>query len=1121
MADNKQKPNENPQGQPQGVPDVLKLGEVKQPLKAPAIAAEKTDVKKDTTKGAAEIKREMLQMEVNPDKDTPSKIERLDVDKGLETKEQKEGFELLQTVTATTLLAMLFEQGIKKEALQTIESMGSIGGNMLAKLNPAERVSLKKLQEIGAKPGSTLYGALKERWNRLVSRSHEIYMGAKKAKDSLSAPSKGPAGAPTAPEEPKTFWGKIGSFAKEHPILTAGIAAAGAYGVYKIFKWFTSDKDEESSEEKKEGFLDKILGNKWATRLKWGLGVSAGIFVLGRLIGNEDIGRWLKDKLGIDITGNRLSQFIVLLSEMKILEAFKVLFAGPDENFASHRSMAEVITKETGVSINPKTLKNIGGMRYEEFMSVVAEGKSAISGVLGKIPLLGPILGFDSDASAEEQAIRKYFENHKDQIDAFKTGDITVDQVLLKIQGEKVEIPGEKEVNEVKEALKNLDTPEGMAMSEELTAEFQKRWGDKNDIQKIIALAKFRKHDVKKAEELFAAREKAYKEFLDSSKPGADPKEVAEKAQKALDFNEQLREEVVKLKDELLYREGWDEAKMLAVSQLPAKIIQWWKLPKLQKEYGIFLWKKYFIEKPKEALDAIARFVKKTPSVELVGREFRTDLKPNEVKEAAAKTKVELDQTRKLVAEADKKIAGLPESDSSRTYWQTQKKMNEEKIKMLEREVGYIDPKTSQPVRGINDYRLEIAQKQEEIARLQSTAGNETKIKLLELQIEENRSRMRSIELERIRIQGDYVGARMTHERMGLVREFGEGADKGGNLMREHFRRMDEMTEMVGAHQRQIERQIGEKLKEMEVLKKEGKDVKAIQLEIERLTGEKIRLNVGSVDVFNNFSKKVTSGWNDIRKGISRGEGAIAEEELRQIMNEESNKCKIYYAKLFGHQIERNLPKTSIAEAVKNIRISTIGGKLLFYGAFIVPAAYMNIDKQMNVDLTKAVEQGALDILPITSTVSDFYSAATGEEIITKRKLDAKDRAIRGLFGFGSALCDVGEVAGTAMKLRRGAQIARGARSIEKDIEIAEALKKATNAGKDVASAEALKEMAHTGRWIHQVAIAGGALAGAYVLISQPLASAELSPEAQQVLGSSVQNIDAKPPEINYKVPGL
>ncbi len=1065
MADGKSKPKENPNGQP----EVPKLGEIRKPENVQQIAGEKTEVKKEATKGTSEIKREVLQMEVNPDKETPSKIEKLDVSGNLESKEQKEGFDLLQTVAGTTLLAMLFDQGVKKETLKTFENIGSVGGPALAKLNPAERVSLKKLQEISAKPGTTLYVALKERWNKLVDRAHEIYDGAKKAKQSIESPKTKNTVAGQAEKEPTTLWGKIGGFVKEHPVLAAGIAIGGAFAVYKIFKWFTKSGDESGSGEKKEGFMDKILGNKWASRIKWGLGVSAGIFVLGRLIGNEDVGKWLKDHLGINITGNRLSQFLILLSHGEFINAFKVLLAGPDENFDVHRRMAEKIGKETGTKIDPETLKGIGGMKYEEFMSTIAQGKSAIAGVLGQIPGLNLLVG--SSASAEqEQAVRKYFETHEEEIKRFKNPTTTVDNVLVNLDGAsegKTILP--PEIAAINADIEKLP-PEVKSAVQEMQKDMASIFPEAGFIE-VLTQCKKTGINTKKLEELHLKLKQAEAEWgnaVKNCKSLDDLPNVAEKAQKLHEVSDELCVEVNKMTNELKYRRGWTEAELLAASQ-SWKIYRFLTQPPWRKEYAKYIVGKY-LKKPFEIGKDIAASVKGIPNAELIGKEFKPNAPGGEIENDLKKTQEELKTARDKQTNLDKDVNAANEISVN------EQKLNKSTIELLEKDLK------------INETRKSITDFQSELEKLKANKGSTARIAELERAIEQDQSMLRRYMNERLGHQAEFLKWNLKDQRLNFDLEFGaNGREKP--ITKSHLEKMDAIAESVVTHRKQVELQIAEKMREAEELAKAQKPIKEIAKEINELRKTQIILDVGALENAN----KITTNWRtewDLRTAMK---GGVASKEVEDVMKTEKNQIQKTFSKILNGQ--QGGPSAKKLLTSNNLKLM---------GLFIGVGSVINfIDQNETKNFSKAIGQATIDTLPFISTASDIYSAASGEEWISGRKLDAKDRGLRAAFALGGALCDASELAGVFMSARSAYGVAKEARATGKSMKFAEALKASKG---DVNSIEALREMSATGHWTMKMAMGGALGLMGYELIWKPVANVELSKQTIETLGDQVQN---------------
>ena len=126
MAEGKSKLKENPTGAQASEPEKQKPLPVEAPPREVEVAGGKKEVKQETAKGTSEIKREIFRQEVVPDKDTTDKIGKLDINRDLESKEQREGFEALQFVTSTTLLGVLMEAGRQLDFLKKFENITAL-----------------------------------------------------------------------------------------------------------------------------------------------------------------------------------------------------------------------------------------------------------------------------------------------------------------------------------------------------------------------------------------------------------------------------------------------------------------------------------------------------------------------------------------------------------------------------------------------------------------------------------------------------------------------------------------------------------------------------------------------------------------------------------------------------------------------------------------------------------------------------------------------------------------------------------------------------------------------------------------------------------------------------------
>jgi|GEM_PF-4189005 len=1094
----KENPTDQPKNKTEKKPDVLDTNDAKVAEKGKEIAGEKTVVKKETTKEASEIKREVLQQEINLDKDTASKIDKLDVDGNLDTKEQQEGFAMLQGVAISGLLADIFKQGIPKESLKSLENIRSLGSGVTDKLsNSIEKNSLKKIQDIASKKGSDLYAALQQNWEKLVDRAYEIYDGAKKAKDTLERKTSAPQEGQTNGEKPaEGLSDKIVDFAKNHPILTAGIAAAGAYGVYRIYKWFSSDDDEAAEGEKKPGFIDSILGDKWGKRLKYGLGIGLGIFVLGKLIGSEDIGKWIKDKIGIDITGNRLSQFLVLLSQGQIVEAFKVLFEGPDQNFSIHQSMAEKISKETGVDVKPETLKKIGSMKYEEFTSALAQGKNAISGLmsqlgslLGNIPIIGTAIFGNPDEVKEEDAIRKYFESHQAEIDKMKGPNTTIDQVLSSLSGIEgggnIEAPQPSaESSAIDDAINKIEDPDKKAIAKEMNAEIQQKLTPEKTVLEMIAVATKNKVKTEDLQKALILRKKIFREYLEILSTG-DLEKIATKAGELTDADNALQTEMKNVGDEINKRHGWGPGLEELGLTHAMKFYRFYRQPAFKKAYGAYLLSEV-VKKPyklaKKGIDKIRGNVNE----EIIGREFKPNATVEEVEKDLARVTDEAADAKKI-----REAAEAQKVNPMKTQDQITSEVNNAatKEKLLNHDLE------------INKERLKTAKLETELSELKKVGTDTTKIAATENLLKENKDRLRTLMNERLPLQGEYLTQEITKATKTFEKEIGTDGKKV--LTKGYLEQMDQIQNQVEAHSNQLVERRNQLLKDAETAEKAGRstEVKTIAKEFNQLSEELVRLQIKSIDSGDKLAQKWFKSWNlfkELNGGTLTGEAS-------EVMQAEKNQLQRTLSNVISGQKEANSMKSHVIKSIK----WKIGINAVFMGLGL---AVNLADNKEGKDYGKIIKQTAADTLPFISTYSDLYTATTGRELVTDRKVDATDRALRGVFGAGSALCDATEFAGAAMTLRKAGGAWKEAKAAGKTLELAEIMKTMKAEKRETENIEALREMSQTGHWAIKMGMAGALGIAGYSVISSMMSGPELSPETREIMGDQIQNIDVAPP---------
>lgn len=166
------------------------------------------------------------------------------------------------------------------------------------------------------------------------------------------------------PKEKETLWDKVSGKTKEfyrnHTTLSQiALVSAGAYGAYRIIKYFWGKKAEE---RKAEG----------ASKKEWLMGAGAiAVVGLGVFLGRNRMAQWFKEQfgslLGIKETVEKANAMAEALKNGKPLEALELYLKTPDPKEELHQK-ASVAFQGFGKNIPKDSLRLVSQMGYGAFM---------------------------------------------------------------------------------------------------------------------------------------------------------------------------------------------------------------------------------------------------------------------------------------------------------------------------------------------------------------------------------------------------------------------------------------------------------------------------------------------------------------------------------------------------------------------------------------------------------------------------------------------------------------------------------------------------------------------------------------------------------------------------------
>lgn len=1019
----------------------------------PPIAPRETQPPRDQRTERAAERGALSETVISGNDDTAKKIDAIKLSEKIDA--QKQEFAAFSSVLLG-LPQVLTRLGVPLDTIAHLDSK-ALDPAVFAKLNKAEQAAVRKISEMRTNQNSEITRRFLVSWPEYVRN--------------VSAQRAIVEGKPTAPEHT----GMIAAFtekAKKDPYGTAilvMLGAAGLYGAYRLIKKVAGDsektdaKPDDKKDESGDGPLDTAW--KWAKRALIGAGL---LFGIGRLIGLEGVQKFLREH-GIDVADNRITAALIHFSKFEWKKGWQVLTEGTKE-YHSSKAIAEKISTDMGKTVSPETLAALAKTPYKEFMGVGGKAKSFIDEKM--VALRKAALGDKgntayekiSDARtaemiAEEGVIRAYFEKHKTEIEkTHPTDRTTVIEVAANLTGE----------TQTLEAARQAQNPEYKKASEEFDPVIAKMPpGKKRDllqamkqdvfpllvsdeeVQNLITELKKRNIDTTKletaAQKVKVARAKLLQQSQDPNVTDEDFQKTAMELAEGID---EVKEVIEALEGELQYRPDWQQTKYLFATQGIMRLREYYRKPKFVQNWikdklvqtvtypirkGIEIVKNLNGQALKEEIAAAEKEVS-----EIGKRWTNGGLKPEEV-EAIKSGKSELtkEQIDRLIASGKCKDA--------------QKALDD-----------VVTMRASEAKRQLLSAKDVLTTKKSELAALKKEkVVDARKVASLEEEIKVRTSGIKDLELEFSRKHIRFLDRELD----GFNRELGELIKEGKPVSHIEWERYAAYEKEILARRSHIEGTIMERIEDLKKLKAGkaiGKNEVQLRAEIQALYND-MTID-GKTLAHHTLSKmgKLSEWWKRVR-GNPQTYG-----QFEKLYKDELQRSRAMLGHLTSHTEGMGIKATLS-------RMKPTKGKLAIYGIMIGIGGALGSDEK--TDFGTAAAQAALDITPFGGTYSDWYSVVTGEERITKRKLDFNDRLLRAAFGTAGALCDIGTVFGIGLAgrgilggvrgIKAGAAIAKTAKAVEA-VKATETVARAAKVGKEAHVVETgvrtAEEVAHAGK---------------------------------------------------------
>jgi hypothetical protein len=330
--------------------------------------------------------------------------------------------------------------------------------------------------------------------------------------------------------------------------------------------------------------------------------------------------------------------------------------------------------------------------------------------------------------------------------------------------------------------------------------------------------------------------------------------------------------------------------------------------------------------------------------------------------------------------------------------------------------------------------------------------------------------------------------------------------DKPRAFERRDWQELDDLARRGAENNRALAAAGAETLEEIRAAQRSGaspETIKALQAKLEDTVG---RISTNQKGAISRLSK-----FLDAVRGKSRNKGGLMpgeEKQFRRTIN-----TVLHWQEKEGKAGIGHLPLCK-----------TFRGKFIFYGLTFgaAPALIGLATKDKKTSWGRAAGQAAVDIAPVTGTLSDFYAAATGNEVISGRKVTGYERwLMRPLFGMVGLASDILLLAGVGVAMRGGVSVMRagveGSRLAKVTEEVAKqaakesaevaaegAARKATDTALKGPTFDFLRKMQRGGA-IAAVTIGAGSLA----LTLAPKDWMPIPESIRNIMGPELEEVDA------------
>lgn len=1002
------------------------------------------------------------------DTETPAEIRAMELDKPLDTVEKVQRFERFK-ISLASLLACAHEWwGIKFEDLQTPAAFLQQIKPYESKLSSSNhREAIRKISEAVQNPQAesspdSIRSDILQNWTSFISSSAAKY------------------------REVKQFQADPPPAVKRHPILsTIGLVAGGVVAV-KVFKWiFGSDSDKKESPEK-GGFFKGLA--------KWG-GIFGSLFLLGAILKDPGkIQNWLSDKVGKLFGLDFLKDIADKIKNNPFSKLLEGLLGKDIENHPKKEMYEKArieIKKEINADIDLGTLISVGENTYDEFMEegfLESQYIKVRDSLLKQIPWYG-----EKVAKSRNQLknLKKYFNLKQKEIQYLKShskvnSSTTIESLLeLLVTPKEAHLAASNPQEQAdyaarQAAIERLPTHEKSIVTE-FETEIQKWLTDKEITHELDRIDNNSSEvSTQPARQLLAARVQARQKYQNILTSPHDTSTLQDAIAEVVESDLALSAELQSIRDEINVLPEGNTLWKLGIFQGPRFLRRWITAPKTSREYVKFLFKEHFIEKPIKAAAKVRERIQ--------APEVRADQKIRSAKDS--------------ISDIDSKIADK-KTKLSQAFAEAERIELRDEIAALEKEKSF------------HQTLENIAAKEKQLAVKKGSLRSATPSmrQSIERDIKQIEGEISSLNLKKIEFEGQMVLKNAHDIRLKLESRFQKGLTPD-YLRRTDYGRFENLGKQFNEYRRSLEKMVHERstlltteLEKMEKNLPHDKNlIKRLQDELNDLFAKQVNVDK---NVFVGIDGHLQNAWERL-KAWKRGE-VITDIEYKGELDKLHNIVRNIYKKQktdptlsMGGELTKKLSKSGI--------LSLKGRGLIYLLQIGIGTGfnYQNEEGKPKVGIGKAAGQAAIDMLPVTSTLSDFYAAALGREYLTGQTISGKDQWIRLAFGAAGLACDITSLIGVGLLGRTALTSFRAGRVIAKGRRLAhtaEIIKDARKTSKEIIQgSRTLSKMTEAGQLGRKIII-GSTLASAAISLTFTPETVPISEGTKKIMGDDIAEI--------------